>query len=432
MNETGIDRLLIITYVDHGKDANQRTHHLVDYFKHRCREVVVVYRGGPVPRSKRSELLGLARCRLLWSASENVRILRVEPPLNYTYGLGMKLLGYEGVDTSVQRGIRGLVGKILRRAGGLRHWVAPLAVWLGTALEVPGRFDVCISEGPWETCLGYVLRRLGRVRLLIYEDVDFLGGLGSTLYDRATHALEVFCGKQADMTIAAGNLLAQLRERQTGRRPIVVHNGVDYRAFVRAQKREPHPPTLIYTGMISDWSALDVAIAALPRIRQSVSGIRLFIVGTGISRHEEWLRQLARDMGVEHEVSFFGRKPYHELPLYLRQADIGLANFRLTPFRKYAFPLKVIEYMAAGLPVIGTKESETADIITRYRCGTAIDCSPEALAESVVDLLSDSAKYRRMAASASEASAAFDWERVLAQEYWHITRALTHRGLRRI
>jgi glycosyltransferase involved in cell wall biosynthesis len=415
--KSDIDRLLIVTYVDHGRDANQRTHHLVDYLREHCREVVVIYRAGPVRRSRRGELLALMRLRLSWSRSGNVRTLRVDPPFNYTYGLGMRLLGYEGVDTSIQRGPRGLLGRLLRGAGGLRHWVAPLAVWVSTALAVPGRFDVCISEGPWETCLGYLLRRLGRVRLLVYEDVDYLGGEGGRLYGRATAALEIFCGKRADMVVAAGNLLARLREHQTGRRPIVIHNGVDYKAFASARDRGPHPPTLIYTGMISDWSALDVAIAALPRIRRAVSGIRLFIVGTGISGHEEWLRGMAEELGVDEQVHFFGRRPYQELPAYLREADVGLANFRLTPFRTYAFPLKVVEYMAAGLPVIGTKGSETEQVITDYGCGVAIDCTPEAFADAVIALLGDRARYEEMAARAREVSAAFDWERLLEREY---------------
>jgi glycosyltransferase involved in cell wall biosynthesis len=137
---------------------------------------------------------------------------------------------------------------------------------------------------------------------------------------------------------------------------------------------------------------------------------------------------MARELGVERDVQFLGRRAYSELPDYLREADIGLANFRLTPFRKYAFPLKVIEYMAAGLPVIGTRGSETADFITRHGFGLAIDCTPEALAESVLRLFRDAEEREELARRACEVSSAFAWESLLAREYECVSRALENRG----
>ena len=54
-----------------------------------------------------------------------------------------------------------------------------------------------------------------------------------------------------------------------------------------------------------------------------------------------------------------GKKRYDELPNLLAKADIGVALFRVNDLMKYTFPLKVVEYMAAGLAVVGTRVGET-------------------------------------------------------------------------
>jgi glycosyltransferase involved in cell wall biosynthesis len=57
---------------------------------------------------------------------------------------------------------------------------------------------------------------------------------------------------------------------------------------------------------------------------------------------------------AQPNAHLLGRKPYADLPAYCRGFDVALMPFRINELTLNANPLKVREYLAAGLPVIST------------------------------------------------------------------------------
>ena len=53
-------------------------------------------------------------------------------------------------------------------------------------------------------------------------------------------------------------------------------------------------------------------------------------------------------------IHFLGRKPYADLPAYCRQFDVGLIPFKVNELTRAVNPIKLREYLAAGLPVVST------------------------------------------------------------------------------
>jgi glycosyltransferase involved in cell wall biosynthesis len=96
--------------------------------------------------------------------------------------------------------------------------------------------------------------------------------------------------------------------------------------------------------------------------------------------------------------------------------------------RKFAFPYKVIEYMAAGLVVIGTTGTETARILRKYGSGITTPFVPEKLTESLRTLASHPEKMMVMREAGLKAAAHYDWEDLMDQEYklilgsWHTSK----------
>jgi glycosyltransferase involved in cell wall biosynthesis len=53
-------------------------------------------------------------------------------------------------------------------------------------------------------------------------------------------------------------------------------------------------------------------------------------------------------------VAYLGSRPFEELRSYLKLMDVGLVPYGSTEFNKWSFPLKTLEYLAAGRPVVAT------------------------------------------------------------------------------
>lgn len=277
-------------------------------------------------------------------------------------------------------------------------------------------YDVCILGHPRLAFVALRLKRLGKVDVLIYDDWDYFPGEypGDPFWRYIMRHREHICVRGADGVVSVSSGLQELRRQQGAKHTALVPNGVDYDLFKTAQQKRPHPPTLLYMGSLSDAWGADLPIQALPIIKRSIPGIRYFLLGRGPDEVE--LRAMAARLGLEDRVFFHGWQEHQHLPSFLAQADIGVATSRDTEFRRYAYPLKIVEYMAAGLPVIGTQVGQTQAIIEEAMAGETVEFSPEAFASAALDLLSNRSKYELYSANAVAFAREHDWERLLDQE----------------
>ncbi|KPK68657.1 hypothetical protein AMJ82_07650 [candidate division TA06 bacterium SM23_40] len=397
---------------------NQRTHHLVRHLSPKFDEIVVLCCSKVTDRSFVGQLKGLMmRTQVL--PLGDATLVRINPFLNHVESLGLTMLGLESPYSERRRGVRRVVSSILSNIGCVAEFAILPSLLLTFLLRARGRFDVCIAEGPWEAALGMILRRMGYLKLLVYDDIDFTPGYHSISRFRRNYRLlmERWSMKSSDLITAVGDLLAELRHKLTGKPVTVVPNGVDLEHFSRAQKKVAHRPTLVYTGNVAGWAGIDLAIEALPLIAERISDIRLLVVGFSSPEYSAVMESLVEKSGVRGHFSYVGQKEYRELPEFLRQSDIGLAVFRPVEVRKYAFSLKVIEYMAAGLPVIVTCGTQSERVVERYRCGEAIDFDPQAFADCAIRMILDRERYHRYVENGIRASREFAWPALVEREY---------------
>jgi glycosyltransferase involved in cell wall biosynthesis len=278
------------------------------------------------------------------------------------------------------------------------------------------RYELCIFGGPTNALLALLLKKKGIVGHLIYDDWDYFPGY-VTSAKRPVDSLamkwrESISIRNADIVVSVSHPLGELRKRQGARQVMVVPNGVDYSLFQPAQNKRGHPPTLIYMGSLYPAWGVDLPIRALPAIRARIPDIRYLVLGAGPD--EAALRAQAHEqLNLQDCVVFMGRVEPRGLPHFLEEADIGVLTCRQDPFREYAFPLKACEYMAAGLPVIGTRVGEIASIIEASRTGIIVDFTPEAFAEAAIELLGDPERYGVCSANAISCAMTYDWDQVL-------------------
>lgn len=136
----------------------------------------------------------------------------------------------------------------------------------------------------------------------------------------------------------------------------LVPNGVDYVHFSPSPSYRPHDlpsgkPIIGYSGAIAswvDWNLLEVAVRENP-------GFNFVFIGA--------LFQLDKfPLKKTKNVFYLGLKSYPELPAYLHHFDVGLIPFLQTEMTKGCNPIKLYEYYASGVRVLGTPLPELLTI----------------------------------------------------------------------
>ncbi len=200
--------------------------------------------------------------------------------------------------------------------------------------------------------------RLGRllrgwepgVRRVLYGTDDYVGGAELMGRDVAeVRRDERISLDNADLVLAVSPLLAE-RWRGLGARDVLlVPNGVaapepDPAAAAVPEVGLPRPVAGV-VGQLS--SRIDIALLEA----LSDQGISLLLVGPRDPRWEpgRFERLIARPA-----VVWTDRQPHGALPGYFRQMDVGVTPYADSAFNRASFPLKTLEYLAAGLPAVTT------------------------------------------------------------------------------
>jgi glycosyltransferase involved in cell wall biosynthesis len=139
----------------------------------------------------------------------------------------------------------------------------------------------------------------------------------------------------------------------------VIPNGVDLEVFRFSGRSSVNGGTrLLYFGTLAAWQGVELGIRAVAQIRASGSPVQatLTIVGTGSSRQRDALGALAAKLGVAGCVTVLPPMAQNELAEELSRSDAVLAPLTLSDRNTVqgCCPLKVLEGMASGTPVIAT------------------------------------------------------------------------------
>ena len=117
---------------------------------------------------------------------------------------------------------------------------------------------------------------------------------------------------------------------------------------------------LIYMGSFFYFSGLVEALRGFATLAKTNAALKFLLIGGGDQDQE--LRKLVLELGVQGKVFFTGFIGYQDLPRYLKIADVAVNTLEPTLVANVAFPNKVLQYMAAGLPVVSTKLDGLAQI----------------------------------------------------------------------
>jgi glycosyltransferase involved in cell wall biosynthesis len=201
---------------------------------------------------------------------------------------------------------------------------------------------------------------------------------------------------------------------------VVVHNGVDLERFeslngepVRQRYQLGNARIVGFAGSLKAWHGVDILLRAAVRLDTDV---RVLIVGDGPERGK--LEGLAGELRIADRVVFAGAVPHHAIPEHLAAMTVAVAPYRRqTDF--YFSPLKVVEYLAAGLPVVASDQGDLAHLVGKAGLTVTPDDAAE-LADALDKVLGNPELRRAMHFAARRHAAGMTWDAAAA----HVETAL--------
>jgi glycosyltransferase involved in cell wall biosynthesis len=174
----------------------------------------------------------------------------------------------------------------------------------------------------------------------------------------------------AAVLVVSAQLAEQLVAIGVERQKIhVVPNGADLEVFetqaARAECRSEwglpaEAFVTAFVGSLKVWHGADVLVDAFAEFSSEDPNARLLIVGAGPT--EAALREQAAALGLAERVVFTGAVPHERVARCLKAADVAVAPYR--PMDDFYFsPIKLFEYMAAGVCVVASRLGQIEEVI---------------------------------------------------------------------
>lgn len=156
----------------------------------------------------------------------------------------------------------------------------------------------------------------------------------------------------------------------------------------------------VFLGNLGIAQNLIGVLQAVEKIKD-VPGFMMHFVGDGSVLDE--MKSYVLNHGLEKVVTFYGRRPVDEMPMFYKLADACLVSLQADNQIGLTLPGKVQGYMAAGKPIIGMIDGSAKDVIDESGCGICVKAGDvDALASAMRDFIQNKEKYEDCGEKAKE------------------------------
>ncbi|HWG89637.1 MAG TPA: glycosyltransferase [Candidatus Thermoplasmatota archaeon] len=203
-------------------------------------------------------------------------------------------------------------------------------------------------------------------------------------------------------------------------RPIhVIPNGValdEYRPPADEQEKRdardslgiPQEKTVVaYFGHLTPWKGVRTLVSAMPEVAAANPEAHFVIAHTGYGKEGEAIHDQLAKGGLTDRVTFLGNL---HVPTFLKAVDVGVVP-AMSPVGTACFPNVLLEFHAAGIPVVASRVGSIPEVVQEGRTGhLAPPGDAKAVAAALNSLLADPASLRQMGRQARRlAVERFDW-----------------------
>ena len=199
----------------------------------------------------------------------------------------------------------------------------------------------------------------------------------------------------------------------------VIPNGVDVELFKPSAPREAGDGLrLLYVGTLARWQGIDTLFSAVKKAVRDID-LSLTIIGSG---RRSWIKhytKLTRRMHIAEHVTFVPQTPHDQMPAHIGHADVCVAPLTRTDrnTRQGCCPIKILEYMACGKPVVASRLPVVRELVDDERTGLLFKPNnPNHLCHKLLALAESPALRQRLGEAARrEVVECFTWAKACGQ-----------------
>jgi len=192
-------------------------------------------------------------------------------------------------------------------------------------------------------------------------------------------------------------------------------NVPDHKKFAkRADQKNPERKQngkfkIVYHGTITERLGIDLAVEAVAKLKGEIPGLELHLWGRGDSLG--FLQDRAGELGSEKVVFFHGMVPIEELSGVLAEMDLGVIPNRKSAATDLMLPVKLMEYIALGIPVVAPRLKAIEYYFTDEMVSFFEPENVDGMAEAIFKVYQNGSRGKSQADKAKEFLEQYGWEK---------------------
>jgi glycosyltransferase involved in cell wall biosynthesis len=165
---------------------------------------------------------------------------------------------------------------------------------------------------------------------------------------------------------------------------------------------------MVYHGTLAKRLGLDLAIEAVARLASEIPGLEFHVMGSGDDKME--FQKLAKTLRVDQIVHFPGTIALEKLGEVLKSMDLGIIANRRSIATELMLPVKMMEYIALGIPVVAPRLKAIEYYFDTEMVGFFEPESVESLAGRILSLYKNASQREKQVQKARAFLERYGWE----------------------
>jgi glycosyltransferase involved in cell wall biosynthesis len=166
-------------------------------------------------------------------------------------------------------------------------------------------------------------------------------------------------------------------------------------------------------GTVDERFGLDIVIKTIPQLIRKIPNIQFMIVPKLEEEGEyfNYLKSQISNLKLEKCVKILTPQPLENIVNHVKNADIGIVLAKNGVFTENIFPVKLLEFVQIGIPVIATKTKILGQYFSNNQICFLKKNTPDEFTETVIKLYKNKDLRQKLSKAAKQYLKEYNWQK---------------------